>query len=119
MDLNDLQKYFNEAYHFEKLKENSIIFFKEMIDNCQNNYLKEEDDQLPDGLKLKDLIVEYKCIELIINDRNRLYPFFRVCLELLHPKTEIAEYYYDIEYTIEGELSDEYFGNKFPRIAKS
>ncbi|MCM3174143.1 hypothetical protein [Paenibacillus sp. MER 99-2] len=116
MNLFDLQKYFNEIYHFDKLKISSIIFFEEMITNCQNNYLKEEDDSLPDGLKLKDFIIEYKCVELIINDRNRLYPFFRVCLELLHPETEIAAYYYDIEYSIEGELSDEYFGKKFPEI---
>ncbi|OBY76344.1 hypothetical protein BBG47_27685 [Paenibacillus sp. KS1] len=110
MNLVDLEKIFNEAYLFEDVKKESIKTLEELILNSESNYLKEEEEKLPNNMKLKDFIIRYKCTEIFINNHDRIYPFFRVCLELLHPKTQIQQYYFDIEYTIDGEYSDEYFG---------
>ncbi|CAM4490297.1 hypothetical protein [Paenibacillus tarimensis] len=110
MSLLDVEFIFNQHYNFNELKNNSIKLLENLINNSCSNYLSEEEGKLEDGLRFKDYIIRYKCIELFINNHDRVIPFFRVCLELLHPKTEIQKFYYDIEYTINGEFSDEYFG---------
>jgi len=110
MNLLDIEKNFNEAYLLEDIKIKSIKLLEELILNSDSNYLKEEEDKLPNNMKLNDFTIRYKCTQLFINNHDRIYPFFRVCLELLHPEIEIQWYYYDIEYTIDGEFSDEFFG---------
>ncbi|MGG1941224.1 hypothetical protein ABFY57_16220 [Paenibacillus polymyxa] len=110
MNLLDIEKIFNEAYLFEDIKIKSVKLLEKKILNSDSNYLKEEEEKLPNDIKLKDFSIRYKCTELFLNNHDRIYPFFRVCLELLHPETQIQQYYYDVEYTIDGELSDEYFG---------
>ena len=110
MNLLNLEKLFNDTYSFEEIKIKSIKLLEDLLWNSDSNFLKEEEEKLSDNLKLKDFIIRYKCTQLLINNHDREYPFFRICLELLHPETEIQRYYYDIEYTIDGEFSDEYFG---------
>lgn len=110
MNLLDIESTFNETYFIENLKKNSMDMLEEIILNSNSNFLKEDEWELPENIKFKDFSIRYKCTQLFINNHDRVYPFFRVCLELLHPKTQIPQYYYDVEYTIEGEFSDEYFG---------
>ncbi|ERI10317.1 hypothetical protein [Aneurinibacillus aneurinilyticus] len=110
MNLLDIQNQFNEIYNFQYLRDNTIRMLEDLIKNSNDNYLKEEEDKLPDGLKLKDFIIRYNCIRLFINNHDREIPFLRVYLELLHPKTEIQRFYYDVEYTVDGEFSDDFFG---------
>lgn len=110
MNLLDIEKIFNEVYFFENLKIKSIKSLEKLILNSDFNYLKEKENTLPNNMRFKDFVIRYKCTELFINNHDRTYPFFRVCLEIIHPKTHIQQYYYDIEYTIDGEFSDEYFG---------
>ncbi|QDS35160.1 hypothetical protein [Brevibacillus brevis] len=110
MNLLELEKAFNEGYFFEDVKKKAVQLFEELLLNSDSNFLKEEEEKLPSNMRLKDYIIRYKCTELYINNHDRIYPFFRVCLELLHPETEIQQYYYDVEYTVDGEFSDEYFG---------
>ncbi|MBY0204431.1 hypothetical protein [Paenibacillus cucumis (ex Kampfer et al. 2016)] len=111
MNLLDLQADFNQAYSFDEIKKNSIKTLEELIANSENNYLHEEEEKLPSGLKFKDYIISYTYTEIMINNEYRLYPFFRISLDLVHPKTKKSEFYYDIEYTIDGEFSDEFFSN--------
>lgn len=110
MNLMDIQSQFNKNYDFKKIKDDSIEILENLIENSNKNYLMEEEENLPDGLKFKDFIIRFNCIRIYIDNHDREFPFYRVYLELLHPKTEIPLFYYDIEYTIDGEFSDEYFG---------
>jgi len=73
--------------------------------------LSEYKDELEDNLTFKDLEIEYVNTQLLINNHLRSSPFFRVCVQLNNPKTQIPIYQYEIEYDINGQICDDYFYN--------
>ncbi|WBW95235.1 hypothetical protein [Oceanirhabdus sp. W0125-5] len=109
MNLKEIEEKFNKHYNFEELKQYIINSTKELINNWETNYLFEYKDELPNNLTFKDLEIEYLCTHLIINNKTRISPFFRVCVQLNNPKTDIGLYQYEIEYGINGEIYDDYF----------
>lgn len=64
---------------------------------------------MPKGLQYSDLKIEYKYTNIFVNNIDREFPYFRISLRLVHPKTGIGIYYYDVDYNMDGEFSDEYF----------
>nr|WP_216855420.1 hypothetical protein [Paenibacillus alba] len=105
-----IEQAFNDKYNFEKTKKNSIELLEKLISNSHCNFLKDEEEKLPAGLKYSDLKIRYKCTNIFINNTDREFPYYRICLELVHPRTEIQLFYYDVDYNIQGDFSDEYFG---------
>lgn len=111
MDLKTIEQIFNDNYNFENLKEKTIDQLERLILNSQNNFLKDEEAELPRGLKYSDLKIEYICTNIFVNNHDREFPFFRISLHLNNPNTGICIFYYDVDYTINGEFSDEYFSS--------
>lgn len=109
MDLQTIEQIFNDNYNFEKLKENTIDILEKLIINSHHNFLKDAEAELPKGLKYSDLKIKYNCTNIFVNNHDREFPFFRISLHLVHPKSGVRLFYYDVDYTISGEFSDEYF----------
>lgn len=76
MDLLDIEKIFNEAYLLGDVKINSIQLLEELILNSDSTYLADEEEKLPNNIKLKDFSIRYKCTQLFITNQDRIYPFF-------------------------------------------
>lgn len=110
VDLKSLEETFNNVYDFEMLKHKTGQHLKELVQNYPQNFLKDEQGSLPKGLSYSDLNIRYKCVNIFINNFDREAPFFRICFDLVHPRTGIQIFYYDVDYNIDGEFSDEYFG---------
>lgn len=109
MNLKSIEQIFNDNYDFEKLKKNTVHLLENLIQNSDNNFLKDVEGELPKGLKYSDLKIKYNCTNIFVNNNDREYPYFRISLHLVHPKTGIRLFYYDVDYNIDGEFSDEYF----------
>nr|WP_202113090.1 hypothetical protein [Paenibacillus sp. MMS18-CY102] len=88
--MKSIEQSFNDKYNFEALKNNTIEILKRLIRNSDHNFLQDEKGELPAGLEFSDLQIEY--IHTSIN-----------------PKTGIRLFYYDVDYNMDGEFSDEYF----------
>ncbi|MGE5397173.1 MAG: hypothetical protein ACM3MK_06500 [Chitinophagales bacterium] len=110
MNLVDIEEQFNKTYGFAALRSKTIALWLEVVTNADNSFLSEERDKLPDGVNFSDLGIEYKRTHLILNDTNRTKPYFRLYLELLHPTTSRQMFWYEVEYDIDGNFSDEFFG---------
>ncbi len=110
MKLNLIEQNFNLTYNFEKVKRQTSELLEELVRKSSTNFLKEESSNLPKGLSYSDLKIRYKQVNIFLNNFDRDIPYFRVCFELIHPKTEIQIFYYDVDYDIDGNFSDEYFG---------
>ncbi|MFC4776215.1 hypothetical protein ACFO9Q_05465 [Paenibacillus sp. GCM10023252] len=110
MDLKFVEQQFNQIFNIDQLKEYAENQIKEMISQSEDNYLSDDEFKLEDGLKISDLIVEYRKFTLHVNNFDREYPFMRIHIDLLHPKTFFQIFYYEIELNNDGEVSDDYFG---------
>ena len=107
MNLSEIQEEFNKHYNFNELKEKSLKQLEELL--YDKEFLKEMDIILPCNLTIKDLKIEFISSNLILNDTTRAKPYFFMCMQLIDPKNCIAYYKYDIEYSIDGDLLDDYF----------
>ncbi|ODP29529.1 hypothetical protein PTI45_01012 [Paenibacillus nuruki] len=110
MDLKSIEHTFNLIYDFEKLKDSTQEILEELVHKCSTNFLKDEERSLPKGLSYSDLTIQYRYVSIFVNSFDREFPYFRICFDLVHPKTGIQLFYYHVDYNIDGEFSDEYFG---------
>ncbi|MFC6648706.1 hypothetical protein [Paenibacillus rhizoplanae] len=110
MDLKSIEQTFNLIYDFEKINNSTRKILEEIVSKSSINFLKDEKGNLPKGVKYSDLLIEYKCVNIFINNSDREFPYFRICYDLVHPKTGIQMFYYHVDYNIDGEFSDDYFG---------
>ncbi len=108
--MKSIEQTFNAIYDFEKMKDSTKKQLEALVNNYPNNILKDEEGSLPKGLSYSDFRIQYKCVNMFINNFDREFPYFRICFDLVHPKTGIQLFYYDVDYNIDGEFSDEYFG---------
>lgn len=109
MDLKLIEQTFNIIYEFEKIKDSTRNILEELLLKSSKNFLKDEEGSLPKGLGYSDLLIQYKCVNIFVNNIDRDFPYFRICFDLVHPKTGIQIFYYHVDYNIDGQFSDDYF----------
>ncbi|MEK4850027.1 hypothetical protein NST04_09265 [Paenibacillus sp. FSL H7-0756] len=110
MDLKLIEQTFNRIYEFEKIKDSTRKILEDLLLKSSINFLNDEKGNLPKGLEYSDLLIQYKCVNIFVNSIDREFPYFRICFDLVHPKTEIQIFYYHVDYNIDGKFSDDYFG---------
>lgn len=109
MRLVNLERAFTEEYGLDKLKEKTIEGIKNVLDNYENNFLKDSIEQLPQGVLFKELKIEYRTTCLILNKANGAKPSFRLIFDLIAPQNGEELFTYEIEYNCDGEYSDDFF----------
>lgn len=110
MDLTEIESVFNQYYNFLDLKMKAYHFLVELIQNSQNNFLKEVEDKLTGGMSLSNFRIEYRNTSLIINDSDLCQSIFRIRFDLINSRTNFQAFWYDVEYSSKGEVVDDYFG---------
>ncbi|SHK11065.1 hypothetical protein [Tepidibacter formicigenes] len=108
MDLTKIENLFNEEINFNELKQNTINYIKNLLENYKDTFLIECIDDLPEDMLFKDLDIEYKRTEIILNKDCKAKPSFRLVFKLINPITEDPLYIYEVEYNNSGEFSDEF-----------
>lgn len=112
MNLRKIEILFNEQCDTNKIIKNATKYVEKRLWESNNDFLFKKVKN--DSIKFNKLKIEYKIIELILNQVDGMQPFFLIKFDLYEPNEDFADYFYEIKYDYLGQFLGEDFGELYP-----